>query len=93
VEVAAGVLCPFIGSGRQGGGQPGSDGDGGALSRWWSVTEGEAKRRRHLLREGKGGGGRETSGPVRRRWPEALGGARRGWPTNGARVSKARGRR
>jgi hypothetical protein len=32
------------------------------------------KRRQHRLREGKGGGGgRETSGPVRRRWPEACG--------------------
>jgi hypothetical protein len=27
------------------------------------------------LREGKGEGGRETSGPVRRRWPEARGAA------------------
>jgi hypothetical protein len=29
------------------------------------------------LEEGSGGGGREASGPVRRRWPEAHGGARR----------------
>jgi hypothetical protein len=43
VEVAAGVLRPFIGSARRGGGWPGSDGGGGALSRWWPVTEG----RRH----------------------------------------------
>jgi hypothetical protein len=35
---------------------------------------GEAKRRRHRLREGKGGGGREASGPVRRKWPEGMGG-------------------
>jgi hypothetical protein len=46
VEVAAGVLRPFIGSGRWGGGRLGSDGSGGALSRWWPVTKGEAKRRR-----------------------------------------------
>jgi hypothetical protein len=39
VEVAARVLCPFIGSGRREGGRPGSDGGGGALSRWWPVTE------------------------------------------------------
>jgi hypothetical protein len=32
VEVAAGVLRPFIGSGRRGGGRPGSDGGGDALS-------------------------------------------------------------
>jgi hypothetical protein len=32
VEVVAEVLRPFIGSGRRGGGRPGSDGDGGALS-------------------------------------------------------------
>jgi hypothetical protein len=32
VEVAAGVLRPFIRSGRRGGGRPGSDGGGGALS-------------------------------------------------------------
>jgi hypothetical protein len=74
VEVAAGVLRPFIGSGRRGGGRPGTDGGGGALSRWWPVMEGEAKRRQRRLREGKGGGGgRETSGPVRRRWPETHG--------------------
>jgi hypothetical protein len=78
VEVVAGVLRPFIGSGRRGGGRSGSDGGRGALSRWWSVTEGEAKRRRRRLRDGKGGGGgRETSGPVQRMWPEAHGGARR----------------
>jgi hypothetical protein len=52
VVVAVGVLHPFIGSGRRGGGRPGSIGGGGALSRWWLVTEGEAKRRRHRLREG-----------------------------------------
>jgi hypothetical protein len=32
VEVAAGVLRPFIGSGRRGGGRPSSDGGGGAFS-------------------------------------------------------------
>jgi hypothetical protein len=88
VGLAAGVLCPFIGSGRQGGGRPGSDGVSGALSRWWLVTEREAKRRRRQLRERKGGGGgQETSGLVRRRWPKAHGGARRGRPSNGTRVS------
>jgi hypothetical protein len=45
VEVAAGVLHPFIGSGRRGGGRRDSDGGGGALSRWWPDTEGEVKRR------------------------------------------------
>jgi hypothetical protein len=93
VEVVAGVLRPFIGSGRWGGGRPGSDGGGGVLSRWWPVTKGEAKRRRRQLREGKGGGGRETSGPMRRRWPEAHGGVQRGRPSDGARVSEAGGRR
>jgi hypothetical protein len=47
----------------------------------------EAKRRQRRLREGKGGG-RETCGPVRRRWPEA-----HGRPSGGARVSGAGGRR
>jgi hypothetical protein len=61
------VWCPFIRLGRQGGGWPGSDGSGGALSRWGLVTEGEVKRRRHRLREGKGGGGRKAFGPMRRR--------------------------
>jgi hypothetical protein len=32
VEVAAGVLHPFIGSGRRGGGRPGSDCGGGSFS-------------------------------------------------------------
>jgi hypothetical protein len=43
VEVAAGVLRPFIGSGMRGGGRPGSDGGDGALSRWWPVTEGRRR--------------------------------------------------
>jgi hypothetical protein len=76
VEVAVGVLRPFIGSGRQGGGRQGSDGSGGALSRWWPATEGEAKRRRRRLREGKGGG-RVTTGPMR-------GGGRRRTAARGA---------
>jgi hypothetical protein len=65
------VWHPFIGSGRRGGGRQGSDGDGGALSRWWPITEGEAKRRRHRLREGKGGGGRAASGGRRGKEEEA----------------------
>jgi hypothetical protein len=93
VEVAAGVLHPFIGSGRRGGGRLGSDGSGGALSRWWPVMEGETNRRQRWLREGKGGGGRVTSDPVRRRWSEAQGGARRGRLSDSARASGARGRR
>jgi hypothetical protein len=48
---------PFIGSRRRRGGRLGSDGGGGALSRWWPVMEGKAKRRRCRLMEGKGGGG------------------------------------
>jgi hypothetical protein len=75
--VAAGLLRPFIGSRRRGGGRLGCDGGGGALSRWWPVTEGEARRSQRRLREGKGGGGRVTSGPVQRRWPEAGGTAGR----------------
>jgi hypothetical protein len=51
------------------------------------------KRRQRRLREGKGGGGRETSGPMRRRWQEAHGGARSGRPSGGVRVSGAGGRR
>jgi hypothetical protein len=43
VEVTAGVLSPFIGSGRRGGGRPGCDGSGGALSRWWPVREGRRR--------------------------------------------------
>jgi hypothetical protein len=93
VEVAAGVLHSFIGLGRRGGGRLGSDGDGGALSRWWPVTEGETKRRWRQLRERKGGGGRAASGPVRRRWPKAHGGAWRGRPSDDARASGAEGRR
>jgi hypothetical protein len=54
---------------------------------------GEAKRRQRRLREGKGGVGWETSGPVRRRWPEVHGGARRGRPSGGVRVSGVGGRR
>jgi hypothetical protein len=42
---------------------------------------------RASLDEGNGGGGREASGPVRRRWPEAHGGARRG---NAGRAVAAR---
>jgi hypothetical protein len=45
VEVAAGVLRPFIGAGRRGGGRPGSDGGGGAFSsggRLWRGGEEEA---------------------------------------------------
>jgi hypothetical protein len=49
----------------------GGDGGDGALSRWWPVTEGEVKRRRHRLREGKGGGARAVSGSVRWGWPKA----------------------
>jgi hypothetical protein len=39
------VWHPFIGSGRWGGGWPGSDGGRSALSRWWPVILREAKRR------------------------------------------------
>jgi hypothetical protein len=51
------------------------------------------KRRQCRLREGKGGGGRVTSGPVQKRWPEAHDGARHGRPSDDARVSGAGGRR
>jgi hypothetical protein len=43
VKMAAGVAVPFIGPERWGGGRPGSDGGGGALSKWWSVMEGEVR--------------------------------------------------
>jgi hypothetical protein len=43
VKMAARVVVPFIGSERQGGGRPGSDGGGGALSKWWPVMEGKAR--------------------------------------------------
>jgi hypothetical protein len=64
---------PFIGPGRQGGGRQVVM----AAVVSFQVAAGyggEAKRRRRQLREGKGGGGREASGPVRRRWPEGMGG-------------------
>jgi hypothetical protein len=41
--MAARVVVPFIGSERQGDGRPGSDGGGGALSKWWPVMEGKAR--------------------------------------------------
>jgi hypothetical protein len=43
VKMAARVVAPFIGMERQGGGQPGSDDGGAALSKWWPVMEGEAR--------------------------------------------------
>jgi hypothetical protein len=43
VKMAAGVVVLFIGSERRGGGRPGGDGGGDALSKWWSVMEGEAR--------------------------------------------------
>jgi hypothetical protein len=43
VNMSAGVVVPFIGPERWGGGRPGSDGGGGALSKWWPVMEGEAR--------------------------------------------------
>jgi hypothetical protein len=43
VEVAVGVLRRFIGSRWRGGVRLGSDGGGGALSRWWPVTEGRRR--------------------------------------------------
>jgi hypothetical protein len=92
VEVVAGVLHPFVGSGRRGGGRLGSDGGGGALSKWWPVMEWEAKRRCRLM-EGKGGGGRVTSGLVWRRWPEAHDTTRHGRPSDGTRASGAGGMR
>jgi hypothetical protein len=43
VKMSTGVVVPFIGPERWGGGRPGSDGGGGALSKWWPVMEGEAR--------------------------------------------------
>jgi hypothetical protein len=44
------------------------------------------------LREGKGGGGQEASGPVRRRWPEGMGGTS-AFGREAAVGAAARGRR
>jgi hypothetical protein len=41
--MAAGVVVPFIGPERRGGGRPGSDGGSGALSKWWPVMDGEVR--------------------------------------------------
>jgi hypothetical protein len=43
VKMATRVVVPFIGPERWGGGRPGSDGGGGALSKWWPVMEVEAR--------------------------------------------------
>jgi hypothetical protein len=43
VKIATRVLVHFIGLERRGGGRPGSDGGGGALSKWWPVMEVEAR--------------------------------------------------
>jgi hypothetical protein len=58
------VGVPFIGPGRRGGGRPVVM---AAVVRFQLAAGygGEAKRRRHRLREGKGGGDREASGLVR----------------------------
>jgi hypothetical protein len=70
------VGVPFIGPGRRGGGRPVVM---AAVVRFQLAAGygGEAKRRRRRLWEGKGGGDREASGPMRRGWPEGMGGARR----------------
>jgi hypothetical protein len=39
--MAAGLVVPFIGPERRGGGRPGSDGSGGELSKWWPIMEEE----------------------------------------------------
>jgi hypothetical protein len=54
VKMAAGVVVPFIGSERRGGGRPGSDGGGGALSKWWPVMEREARGWRRVMRGNEG---------------------------------------
>jgi hypothetical protein len=66
---------PFYRAGEAGRWPAGSDGSGGAFSIGGRLRRGgEAKRRQCRLREGKGGGDREASGPVRRVWPEGMGG-------------------
>jgi hypothetical protein len=59
------------------------------------VEGGERMRRPSSirLREEKRGGGRASSGPVRRRWPEVHGSVQRDRPSDGARASGAGGRR
>jgi hypothetical protein len=67
------VGCPFYRAGEAGRWPAGSDGGGGVFQ-LVAGYGGEAKRRRRRLREGKGGGDREASGPVQRGWPEGMGG-------------------
>jgi hypothetical protein len=43
VKMAAGVVVPFIGPERWGGGRLGSDDGGGTLSKWWPIMEGEVR--------------------------------------------------
>jgi hypothetical protein len=54
VKMSIGVVVPFIGPERQGGGRPGSDGGGGPLSKWWPVMEGEARGWRRVMRGNEG---------------------------------------
>ena len=82
---------PFIGPGRSGGGRPVVM----VAVVHFQVAAGyggEAKRRRRRLREGKGGGDREASGPVRRGWPEGMGGTL-AFGREAAAVAAAQGRR
>jgi hypothetical protein len=43
MKMVDGVVVPFIRPERRGGGRLGSDGGGGALSKWWPIMEGEAR--------------------------------------------------
>jgi hypothetical protein len=54
VKMSIGVVVPFRGPERRGGGRPGSDGGGGPLSKWWPVMEGEARGWRRVMRGNEG---------------------------------------
>jgi hypothetical protein len=86
------VGVPFIGPGRRGGGRPVVM---VTVVRFQLAAGygGEAKRRRHRLREGKGGGDREASGPVRRGWPEGMEGGTLAFGRETAAGAAARGSR
>jgi hypothetical protein len=70
---AVGVLHPFIGSGRQGGGRPGSDGGGGAFSSGGRLRRGGEEEAMPI----EGVERRSTPRGIRSRAEEEAGGARR----------------
>jgi hypothetical protein len=71
VEVAVGVLHPFIGSGRRGGGRPDSDGGGGAFSSGGRLRRGGEEEAVPI----EGGERRRRPRGIRSRAEEVAGGA------------------